>query len=133
MKKILLAYDGGEPARRALEQTIDLAKLFSAEVAVISVVPVRPGRVPVDPWDDRTVHAEELLEARKMLREAGIEPTLIEPGGDPAKTIERVAEEREFDTIVIGSRGLGAVARTLQGSVSEHVAANSHATVVVAR
>jgi len=133
MKKILLAYDGGEPARRALDHTIELAKAFNAEVAVISVVPVHPGRVPIDPWDDRTVHAEELLEARKLLREAGIEAVLIEPGGDPAKTIERVAEEREYDTIVIGSRGLGTIARTLQGSVSEHVAANAHATVVVAR
>ena len=133
MKKILLAYDGGEPARRALDHTIELARAFNAEVAVISVVPVRPGRAPIDPWDDRTVHAEELLEARKLLREAGIEATLIEPGGDPAKTIERVAEEREYDTIVIGSRGLGTIARTLQGSVSEHVAANAHATVVVTR
>ena len=133
MKKILLAYDGGEPARKALEMTVTLARSFGAEVGVISVVPVRPGRAPVDPWDDRTVHAEELLEARRILREAGVEATLIEPGGDPAKTIERIAEEREYDTIVIGSRGLGAVARTLQGSVSEHVAANAHATVVVAR
>jgi nucleotide-binding universal stress UspA family protein len=133
MKKILLAYDGGEPAHRALQQTIQLATSFEAEVGVISVVPSHPGRVPVDPWDDRTVHAEELLEARKLLREAGIDPTLIEPGGDPARTIERVAEERDYDTIVIGSRGLGTIARSLQGSVSEHVAANAHATVVVAR
>ncbi len=132
MKKILLAYDGGEPAHKALEQTIELAKLFDAEVGVISVVPVRPGRVPIDPWDDRTVHAEELLEARKLLREAGIEASLIEPGGDPAKTIERIADERDFDTIILGSRGLGTVARALQGSVSEHVAANARATVVVA-
>jgi nucleotide-binding universal stress UspA family protein len=133
MKKILLAYDGGEPAHKALDLTITFAKLLDAEVGVISVVPVHPGRVPVDPWDDRTVHAEELLEARNALREAGIEATLIEPSGDPAKIIERVAEEHDYDTIVIGSRGLGAIARALQGSVSEHVAANAHATVVVAR
>ena len=38
-----------------------------------------------------------------------------------------------FDTIVIGSRGLGAVSRFLQGSVSEHVATHANATVVVAR
>ena len=94
---------------------------------------MHPGRAPIDPWDDRTVHAEELLEARKLLREAGIEASLIEPGGDPAKTIERIADERDFDTIILGSRGLGTVARALQGSVSEHVAANAHATVVVAR
>jgi nucleotide-binding universal stress UspA family protein len=133
MKKILLAYDGGEPAKRALEQTIELAKRFSAEVGVISVVPVHAGRAPVDPWDDRTVHAEELLEARKLLRDVGIEAELLEPAGDPAKTVEMMADERGYDTIVVGSRGLGVIARMLQGSVSDHVAANAHATVVVAR
>ncbi len=133
MDKILLAYDGGEPARRALDKAVELAKFSGAEVGVVSVVPVHPGRAPIDPWDDRTVHAEELLEARTLLREAGIEATLIEPGGDPAKEIERIADERGYDTIVIGSRGLSTVARALQGSVSEHVAAHAHATVVVAR
>lgn len=133
MKKILLAYDGSDPAKRALEQTIELAKGFHAAVGVISVVPVHPGRVPVDPWDDRGVHAEELIEARKLLREVGIEAELLEPGGDPARTIEHLADERGYDTIVIGSRGLGTLARMLQGSISEHVAANAHTTVVVAR
>lgn len=133
MKRILLAYDGGEPAKRALEQTIELATKFAAEVGVISVVPAKTGHTPVDPWDDRTVHAEELLEARRALREAGIEAEMLEPGGDVARTIERVAEERGYDTIVIGSRGLGSLAKVLQGSVSEHVATHAHATVIVAR
>lgn len=133
MKKILLAYDGGEPAKRALDRTIELATQFGAEVGVISVVPTRAGRGPVDPWDDRTVHAEELLEARKRLQEAGIEADLLEPGGDVAKTIERVADERGYDTIVVGTRGLGSLAKTIQGSVSEHVAAHAHTTVIVAR
>ena len=133
MKKILLAYDGGEPARRALDQTIELAKHFDATVGVISVVPVHPGRAPIDPWDDRTVHAEELLEARRLLREAGIEAELMEPGGDVPKVIERIADERGYDTIVIGTRGLGTLTKALQGSVSEHVATHAHATVVIAR
>lgn len=133
MRKILLAYDGGEPARRALTRTIELATRFGAEVGVISVVPIRSGRSPVDPWDDRTVHAEELLEARRALREAGIEAEMLEPGGDVARTIERVADERGYDTIVVGTRNLGSVAKALQGSVSEHVATHAHATVVIAR
>ncbi len=133
MNKILLAYDGGEPAKRALEQTIELAKRFSADVGVISVVPVHPGRSPIDPWDDRSVHADELLEARRLLREVGIEAELLEPGGDPARMIERVADERGYDTIVIGTRGLSSLTKMLQGSVSDHVATHAHATVVVAR
>ncbi|MBI2776143.1 MAG: universal stress protein [Chloroflexi bacterium] len=133
MHKILLAYDGGDPARRALEATAELARLTGATVAVVSVVPVHPGRYPIDPWDDTSIHAEELIEARKLLAERGIEAELIEPAGDPAATIERVVDEGGYDTVVIGSRGLNAMGRILQGSVSEHVATHAHATVVVAR
>lgn len=133
MNRILLAYDGGEPARRALEQTIQLARSCNAAVGVVSVVPVPSGHAPIDPWDDRGVHASELLEARRLLREAGIEAELYEPGGDPAREIERLADEQGYDTIVIGTRGLNMLTRALQGSVSTHVATNAHATVVVAR
>lgn len=133
MQKILLAYDGGEPAKHALMTTIDMALKFGATVSVISVVPYHPGtRSPVDPWDDSSVHAKELLEAKKLLREKGIEAELLEPAGDPARTIERVAKEGGFDTIVMGSRGLGAIDRMLQGSVSEHVATHAESTVVIA-
>lgn len=133
MKRILLAYDGTESSRIALERTVQLAKAFGSQVAVVSVVPIHPGRAPIDPWDDPTVHAAELLEARRMLREEGIEAEVIEPSGDPAKAIERIADERGYDTVVIGTRGLGTLNRVLQGSVSEHVATHAHATVVVAR
>ncbi|MFL5686873.1 MAG: universal stress protein [Chloroflexota bacterium] len=133
MKNILLAYDGGEPAKRALEVAIDLTKKFDARLSVVSVVPVRNGRSPIDPWDDRSVHAQELLEARQLLREAGVEAEMIEPAGDPAKEIEKITRAGNFDTVVIGSRGLGGLDRVLQGSVSEHVATHADATVIVAR
>jgi len=133
MKKILVAYDGGEPAHRALDMAAELAQKFGATVGVISVVPLHPGRVPVDPWDDRSVHTGELAEARAILVKRGIEPILHEPAGDPAITIEKIAEEDGYDMVVVGSRGLGALSRALQGSVSEHVATHAHATVVVAR
>lgn len=132
MEKILLAYDGGEPAKHALASCIEMAKKFGATVSVISVVPFHPGtRAPVDPWDDATVHAKELLEAKKTLRDHGIEAELLEPAGDPGRTIERVAREGNFDTIVMGSRGLGAIDRMLQGSVSEYIATHADATVVI--
>jgi len=131
--KILLAYDGGEPAHKALELTANFAKKFEASVAVVSVVPVHPGRVPIDPWDDTAVHASELAEAKRLLLEYGIEPVLIEQAGEPAHTIERIAQEGGYDMVVVGSRHLGAVSRVLQGSISEHVATHSPATVVIAR
>jgi len=133
MKRILIAYDGGDPARRALVTGIELAKRYEAPITVVSVVPMHPGRIATDPWDDRSVHAQELQEARRLLEEHGITAELLEPAGAPAPTIERIAEEGGFDTVVVGSRGLGAVSRFLQGSVSEHVATHADATVVVVR
>lgn len=133
MKRILVAYDGGAPARRALDMAIELAKRFGALITVVSVVPVHPGRSPVDPWDDGTVHAQELTEAKQILAEHGIKAEFLEPAGDPSRTIERIAERGGFDTVVVGSRGLGAVSRFLQGSVSEHVATHADANVLIAR
>ncbi len=133
MDKILVAYDGGEPAKRALDLTVQLAKRFGASVSVVSVTPVHPGRSPVDPWDDREVHLNELLEAQVLLRNEGIEAEMLAPAGEPAKTIEQIAADGGFDAVVIGSRSLGIVTRALQGSTSEHVATHSGTTVIVAR
>ena len=133
MKRILLAYDGGEPAKRALDTAALLAKKFDGAVSVISVVPFHAGRMPVDPWDDNAIHEQELKEARSLLALQGIEADVIEPIGVPAQTIERVARDGGFDTVVVGSRGLGALSRFFQGSVSEHVATHADATVVVVR
>jgi nucleotide-binding universal stress UspA family protein len=132
MRKILVAYDGGEPARRALDTAAEMAKRFGASVSVVSVIPAFSGRLG-EPWDETVSHAHQLQEARLLLREEGIEPELIEPMGEPAPTIERIADEGGFDAIVVGSRGLGPLRRAVQGSVSEHVATHAHATVVVAR
>ena len=133
MRNILVAYDGGEPAHRALETAIDLAKRFEASLGVVSVIPVHTGRTPIDPWDDKAVHDRQLADARQIVANHGLAAELFEPGGDPAATIERIAAAGHYDTIVIGSRGLGTVERILQGSVSEHVATHAKATVVIAR
>jgi nucleotide-binding universal stress UspA family protein len=133
MKRILVAYDGGDPGRKALDTAVELAKGTGGSISVVSVVPIRAGRAPIDPWDDREVHASELEEARVILAEAGVSADYLEPFGDPARTIESLVRDRGYDTVVLGARGLGSLSRFLQGSVSEHVATHANATVVIAR
>ena len=125
--------DGEPPARKALETAIDLATRHDASISGVSVVPIRLGRAPMDPWDDTVVHEAALDEAKQILAEHGMTADLMEPIGDPAATIERIANDGGFDTVVIGSRSLGRVSRLLQGSVSGHAATHAHATVVLAR
>lgn len=133
MKRILVAYDGGMPARRALDTAIELATKFGAKLTVVSVVPVHPGRAPMDPWDDPEVHQQELIDAKAILAERMLDAELLEPFGDPARTIERLADEGAYDLVVVGSRGLGPLSRFFSGSVSEHVATHAQTPVLVAR
>lgn len=132
MKKILLAYDGGEPARRALETAGELARAFHAPVSVVSVVPESACLPEVDASIDASVRANGLQEAKRLLAGMGVDVELLEPSGDPARRIEQIAEEGGFDTIVIGSGDGVPIDRTFHGSVSRHVVAHAAATVVVA-
>ena len=106
---------------------------LGASLTVVSVVPTHPGRAPIDPWDDTEVHTKELLEAGRLLREEGIEARLVETAGDVPDRIEQIAADGGYDAVIVGSRGMSMLGRALQGSVSEHVAANAETTVIVAR
>jgi nucleotide-binding universal stress UspA family protein len=131
--RILLAYDGSEPAKRALTMAATMTKALGASLDVVSVVPFQAGRAPIAPWDDGEVHDLELLDAKTRLHDLGVSCRLYEPVGDPAHEIERIAAEGRYAMVVVGSRRQGVVGRILQGSVSEHLATHSDATVVIAR
>jgi nucleotide-binding universal stress UspA family protein len=132
MKKILLAYDGGEPARRALETAGELARAFHAPVSVVSVVPEDADGPGAGASIDASARANGLQEAKRLLAGMGIEVELLEPSGDPARRIEQIAQEGGFDTIVIGSGDGVPIDRAVRGSVPRHVVAHAAATVVVA-
>jgi nucleotide-binding universal stress UspA family protein len=53
--------------------------------------------------------------------------------GRPDKEIVRLGEELEAGTIVMGSRGLGALSRALMGGVSDSVVRHAHCPVFVVR
>ena len=132
MNKILVAYDGGEPGQRALALAAKLAHAFGSRVDVVSVVPEGFGRVEGALEEPAIVHARELVEARAMLRDQGVDAGLIEPAGDPARTIERLAADGAYDTVIVGgSRGL-ADGRPWSDTVMAHVADNDTSTVIVA-
>jgi nucleotide-binding universal stress UspA family protein len=132
-RRILVAFDGTPGARRALEQAADLATALSAEIGVVSVVPPAMAERPDDPWSTTSTHASQLREAVTWLEERGLKPVTHEPTGDAGPMIVRSAGDLGYDTIVVGSRGLGRVQRALLGSVSQYVATHADATVIIAR
>jgi nucleotide-binding universal stress UspA family protein len=135
MANILVAYDGSEGAQVALDQAAMAAKSTGAALSVLSVVPVTSGgrAGPIDPTSDVEDHDRQLDAAIAKLKEQGVEAEGLTSVGHPADTICRIAQERNVDLIVVGSRGLHGVERFLMGSVSTRVAQHAECSVLIAR
>ena len=137
MDKIVVAFDGSDHSRRALERAAELARK-GAGVTVVSAVHVRPhtgrgpGHPPVDP-DEAAERRKELEEAERFLSKSGIEVRAVPGVGDPADTIVDEARDWDADLIVVGTRGLGGAKRMMLGSTSTKVLHHAPCDVLVVR
>lgn len=135
MKNIVLAYDGSEPARRALERAAELAN--GAAVTVVSGVHIFPaiGRAAATFDEDEVAERkQELNDAAEYLRGKGIEPQTVEARGvDVGDAILEEAREVKADLIVVGSSGKNLAERIVLGSVSSRVVHGSPCDVLVVR
>jgi nucleotide-binding universal stress UspA family protein len=132
--RILVAYDGSEAARRALEHVADLAA-GGADVTVLTVVATRLtslGRTPVDPAALDAAR-QRLEEAYDELERRGIRVRAERAVGDPAERILEEAERRRADLVVAGSHGKPLSTQLLLGSVSTKVVRNARCAVLVVR
>src|SRR5918911_2909813 len=127
--KILLATDGSEDGELAASTAIELANKTGSELHVVHIVDL-VSSVVLD-----EAEARELLDALvKRLEDAGSVWAQAHLGeGVPAAEIVGLGEEIDAGLIVVGSRGLGGVRRTLMGSVSEAVTRHAHCAVLVVR
>ncbi len=138
IKRILVPVDGSEHATRAVELGSDLAARYHASLTLLHVVAhagsfvvppelqayAKVENVSVTEADLIREAAEELVDrARSRAEAAGLEKvhTVIE-SGDPATRIVNYIEDHGVDLVVMGRRGLGALAGLLTGSVTHKVA-----------
>jgi nucleotide-binding universal stress UspA family protein len=135
MKTILVGYDETEPSKRALARAAELAAAFGAKLVLVSVAPVMHGAArsagAIDPTDSPERHVEELAHARAYLDQRGVDAEYVPAIGDPAGTITMLADERDVDLIVVGTREPGLVDRVLRHSVSRSVSHKAHRDVMI--
>ena len=137
-RKILLAYDGSEPARKAFDYCLEMARGFAGELAIVTVV--RPPEFAEDVETEAVIenartHFESELEKLRVQANAagGPAPALHIRVGHPAEQIIAAAEAWGADLIVTGHRGRGLFERWLLGSVSRVVIAYARCAVLVVR
>ena len=145
--KILLAADGSEEATLAAETAIELANKMDSElhvlyVAMVAVVPYSTnfheenyvGGYVQEQKELNRIAQGVLDEQVRNIEASGGSVAQAHLGiGRPEAAITDLAEEIGAGLIVMGSRGVGGIKRTLMGSVSESVVRHAHCPVFVIR
>jgi nucleotide-binding universal stress UspA family protein len=141
--KMLLATEGSEEAELATRAAIELAKCTGSELHVVYVEPLPDFMKNGDdtPGYDRELYEMIEEKARETLRKltwrvkvagGAVDEAHLRMGG-VAEEIVKLADELDAGLVIVGSRGLGRIRRTLAGSVSESVFRHAHCPVMVVR
>ena len=135
-RKILVAYDGSESARNALEQAIRLADEDKSWIKVVAVLPSYQGELELV----GVANIKEAMEGpgRKLLAEAktiatakGVHILTNLEQGEPYERIVHVADDENCDLIIMGRKGLNRLERALMGSVTARVIGTTSKDVLV--
>jgi nucleotide-binding universal stress UspA family protein len=137
MERIVIGTDGSPGARAAVSTGVELARRLGASVTFVSVRHAIP--ILGDPYYQRKL-SEQLSAVREALAEAMGEADGANVNADyeilEGHTVDellRAARYRHAGLIVIGSRGLGAIAGALLGSVSRALVQDSPIPVLVVK
>jgi nucleotide-binding universal stress UspA family protein len=139
-KKILIATDGSEYTKNAIDYGIDLAKNTGAKLLTIYVVDTAAfASIPMDAaWESmyELLRQEGEVALKYVAEKAGDEGVEIEGNiieGHPADEIIKYSEKNSISLIVLGTLGKSGLDRFLLGSVAEKVVRNSKIPVLVVR
>lgn len=152
-RKIMVATDGSELTRKAVDSAIEITKLNDAKLYAVHVI--SPGDFSITQNEPRASitqneprAAEWKTEIKEHLTTQGkeatayvensgkianvaVEPVILE--GNPADEIVNFAEKNDIDLIVMGTLGKTGIKRFLLGSVAENVVRHSKKAVLVVR
>ena len=135
-KQILLAYDGSEGAKIALERAIELASAVGAKLTILA-----SGRVPeyaetiseIQEAKEQAnrFYANILEEAMNQAKEKKVEAITVIEFGKPADVIVNYAKKIEADLIILGTRQHSVLKRRVAGSTITNVLYEAKCSVLV--
>ena len=149
-RKILVPLDGSEHSLKALEEASQIAKISSGKITLINVYSVQPIMMPEPSISGYTgtpvftgAEVSRIIEAaqrsgNKILQDGeqrisatGVQVEKMVVEGHTVQEIVRVANEGNFDLIVIGATGVSHIREMLLGSVTDGVVHHAHCAVLV--
>lgn len=142
IKKVMVATDGSEAVKRAVDTAVKIAKLSETKLYAVHVISMVFFSMTL-PTDEQWQKAfqqrimTEGQEATSYVENAGraanveVEPVILR--GSPAAEIIGFADRSDIDLIVMGTHGKTGVQRFMLGSVAEKVVRHSKTAVLVVR
>lgn len=137
--KIVAAVDGSPVAKHAAAHAVELADKTGSELHLVHVGLLSPWVHP----DTLSTAQRRRLEDEARQRLAGEVRELEAAGGKVAQShvrmgrvdheVVRLADELDAGLVVIGNRGLGAIARMLLGNDAESIIRHAPCPVLVVR
>ncbi len=136
--KILVGIDGSPQSLRAAEVAGAIARMDEAVLYIVVAYEPLPrdlGESLLEPLISTRIMAADELYDLALIECGKIQGTIVKEimEGPPAEAILAVAQTREVDLIVMGTRGLGKLASFVLGSQSMKVVSESTCPVLLVK
>lgn len=137
MRKLLVSVDGSEHSDQAARFAANFVKEHGpAEIHLVNVEP-KPIDWQTHGMEEEAIHAhlvslchQTMKSAQEILKDAGVACHMHAKIGDIAEEVVALADKLGCDTIVVGTRGLGAISGLALGSVTRKILYLAHLPVV---
>lgn len=137
---ILIAVDGSEVSKKALEAALEEARVWKSELNAVYVIETGGfENIPADSTMEvvynrlETIGREALEAAEEGAEKSGLSFNSFIRQGHAGEEIVKLAEEIGADLIVLGSHGKSGIDRLLLGSVTDFVTKHSKVSTMVVR
>jgi nucleotide-binding universal stress UspA family protein len=139
--KILVAYDGSNLSKKALDKAVKLVQEESDVSNAPRLEVVHVYSYPIVAGNDYVVanqatyldYAESVIEEAKEMIPSTLQVKFVILQGQPAYSVLHYVEENNIDLIVMGSRGLGTIREFFLGSVSHNIVQNAKVPVLIVK
>lgn len=137
-KNVLVLVDGSEFSMNAARVASSITDNYSGKLTLLHVVSKSFTKTTMPDLEQeiaglRSEGSEVLTNALKAIGKTENEVAAILSWGNPLDVILEEVEDRGYDLIVMGSRGLGAIKGMLMGSVSERISRSVRCPVLIVK
>lgn len=138
-KKMLIAHDGSDGARKAFDRAVELASCFQAELHMISVEEHLPhhAQIMIEVKEAKetedTYFGQLALQCKHQAALQGVKLECTVRAGHEVETIVTFAREGQFDLLVVGFMGHSKAFGRIWGGTSQNLTKTSPCSVLVVK